>query len=547
MPTIQFKGKTFVQNHHLAVPYHQLVPDKEKSRTNGAVGLNDNLIIHGDNLVALKALLPTYAGKVQCIYIDPPYNTGNEGWVYNDNVKSPIVKEWIGKVVGKEGEDLTRHDKWLCMMMPRLKLLRELLSEDGAIFISIDDNEQHSLRSLCDEVFSAQNFVTNIIWQKKYSPQNDAQYFSDMHDFLLVYAKNKENWKPNALARTESQDAAYKNPDNDPRGIWKATDATSNKSKTQRPNLYFSVTNPTTGENIFPTENRVWRYSKEVFEQAIADNRVWWGKDGTNKVPSFKSFLTGVKQGRVPSTIWSYQEVGHNQSAKQELNSIFADNAFETPKPTTLIKRVLELSTDENSIILDSFAGSGTTAQAVMELNKEDGGNRQFILVEMEEYADTITAERVRRVMKGVPDAKSDALRAGLGGTFSFFTVGDPIETSSLLSGEKLPTYTELARYIYYTATGEEFDDNLIDEAKQYIGKSKQFDVYVYYKPDIEYLKTTALTLDEARRLRAESGDRPLLVFAPTKYVEQTELDNLKITFCQLPFEIYKVNKHATA
>ncbi len=540
MPTIQFKGKSFVQNHHLAVPFHQLVPQKEKSLTDSA-SLKDNLIIQGDNLLALKALLPTFAGKVDCIYIDPPYNTGNEGWIYNDNVKSPIIKEWIGHAVGKEGEDLTRHDKWLCMMMPRLKLLRELLSDKGSIIISIDDNEQHNLRGLCNEVFGEQNFVTNVIWQKKYSPQNDAQYFSDMHDFLLVYAKDKENWKPNALARTESQDAAYKNPDKDSRGVWKATDATSNKSKTQRPNLYFSVKNPTTGEDIFPTENRVWRYSKDVFEQAMADNRVWWGKDGTNKVPSFKSFLTGVKQGRVPSTIWSYQDVGHNQSAKQELNIIFDDNDFETPKPTTLIKRVLELATDKNSIVLDSFAGSGTTGQAVLEANIEDEGQRKFILVEMEDYADRLTAERIRRVSKGIPNANSEMLRNGLGGSFSYFELGEPIEIASLLSGSKLPSYKELGRYVYYTATGEDFDDNTLDESKNYIGTSSQFTAFMYYKPDIEYLKTTALTLDEARKLRSENGDKQLLVFAPTKYVEQTELDNLKITFCQLPFEIYKV------
>lgn len=540
MPTIQFKGKSFVQNHHLAVPYHQLVPSKENS-LNPAPSLNDNLIVHGDNLLALKALLPTYAGKVKCIYIDPPYNTGNEGWVYNDNVKSPVIKEWIGKTVGREGEDFTRHDKWLCMMMPRLKLLRELLSDDGAIFVSIDDIEQGNLRLLFDEIFGEQNFVANVIWQKKYSPQNDAQYFSDMHDFVMVYAKEKSKWSPAALARTEAQDAAYKNPDKDPRGPWKATDSTSNKSKTQRPNLYYSVVSPNTDEEIWPLESRVWRYSKDVFEAKLADNRVWWGKDGTNKVPAFKSFLSEVKQGRVPTTFWSYQEAGHNQSARQELNAIFENNTFDTPKPSTLIKRVLEVATDKDSIVLDSFAGSGTTAQAVLELNKEDGGNRKFILVEMEDYADRITAERVRRVIKGVPTSKSEKLQAGLGGSFSYFDLGEAIETSSLLSGSKLPSYKELARYVYYTATGEDLVEEQIDEAKNYVGKSSHYEVYVLYRPDIEYLKTTALTLDMARELRQQNGDKPLLIFAPTKYVEQTELDNLKITFCQLPFEIYKV------
>ncbi len=220
MPTIEFKGKSFVQNHHLAVPFHQRVPDKKKSLTD-KISLHDNLIIHGDNLIALKALLPTYAGKVKCIYIDPPYNTGNEGWVYNDKVNSPIIKEWIGQVVGKEGEDLTRHDKWLCMMMPRLKLLRELLADDGAIFISCDDNEQHNLRELLDEVFGVSNFITNIIWQKKYAASNDAKYFSDNHDFIIAYAKNRgENgWIRNLLPRTSKQDSLYKYDSKDGKGL----------------------------------------------------------------------------------------------------------------------------------------------------------------------------------------------------------------------------------------------------------------------------------------------------------------------------------------
>ena len=218
MPSLQFKGKTFVQNHHLAVKYHQLIPRPELSLT-GHVSLNDNLIIQGDNLKALKSLLPNYAGKIKCIYIDPPYNTGNSSWEYNDNVNSPMLQEWLGKVVDKE--DLTRHDKWLCMMMPRVKLLRELLSEDGVIFISIDDNEQHHLRCVLDETFGEQNFIQNIIWQKNYASKNDAKYFSDSHDFILCYAKNKvigdnqNGWQRNLLSRTEKQDLLYKYDSND--------------------------------------------------------------------------------------------------------------------------------------------------------------------------------------------------------------------------------------------------------------------------------------------------------------------------------------------
>jgi len=259
MAQIQFKGKSFVQNHHLLVKYHELIPRKDKSLTD-KVSLHDNLIIHGDNLKALKALLPLYAGKIKCIYIDPPYNTGNEKWAYNDNVNSPMMQEWLGKVVDRE--DLTRHDKWLCMMTPRLKLLRELLTEDGAIFVSIDDNEQHRLRMLMDDVFGEENFITNIIWQKKYSPSNDAKYISDMHDFVVLYAKNIDLWKRNLLPRGEAQDKRYKNPDNDPRGRWKVSGL---DVKTYSESYDYEITTPS-GRKVSPPKGKCWRVSKERFE-----------------------------------------------------------------------------------------------------------------------------------------------------------------------------------------------------------------------------------------------------------------------------------------
>ncbi len=540
MAVLNFKGKTFVQNHHLAVKYHQLVPQKDKSLTD-KVSLNDNLIIHGDNLKALKALLPTYAGKIKCIYIDPPYNTGNENWVYNDNVNSPMMQEWLGKVVDKE--DFTRHDKWLCMMMPRLKLLRELLREDGVIFVSIDDNEQHRLRILMDEVFGEVNFIANIIWQKKFSPQNDAKYFSDNHDFIVCYAKNKiegeqkSGWIINLLPRTEDMAERYKNPDNDSRGVWTSGDVSV---KTYSKEYDYPITTPS-GKEVKPPRGACWRFSKEKFQELVNDNRIWFGEKGDN-VPRIKRFLSEVQSGLVPVTIWLHQDVGHNQQARQELKEIFsdADFPFETPKPISLIKRIIQLSTDKNSLILDSFAGSGTTAHAVMELNKEDGGNRRFILVECEDYADKITAERARRVIKGVPNAKDDKLKEGLGGTFSYFELGDPIEMESILEGDKLPGYLELARYVFYTATGEEFDPGKVDEERNFIGESKDYEVYLFYKPDIEYLRTTALTLDKARNL-GEYKNKKRLVFAPSKYLDHDYLLEYRIDYCQLPFEIYKL------
>lgn len=534
MATLNFKGKTFVQNHHLAVPYHQLVPQRSKSITK-TVSLNDNLIIHGDNLKSLKALLPTYAGKIKCIYIDPPYNTGNESWAYNDNVNSPMIQDWLGKVVDKD--DLTRHDKWLCMMMPRLKILRELLSEDGAIFVSMDDNEQHRLRMLMDEVFGEENFITNIIWQKKFSPQNDAKYLSDNHDFIVLYAKSKNNWKRNMLSVPESVKNRYANPDNDPRGPWSSGDISV---KTYTESCDYPIKTPS-GRLVQPPQSRCWMFSKEKYKELVEDNRIWFGKDGNN-VPRLKQFQSEIQRGIVPVTIWLHGEVGHNQGAKQELKEIMQGEEliFDSPKPASLIKRILEVATDKNSLILDSFAGSGTTAQAVLELNKEDGGNRQFILVECENYADKITAERVRRVIKGVPKATDELLRKGLGGTFSFFELGDPIEMEAILEGNKLPSYLELARYIFYTATGEEFNPSKVKEKSHFIGESKDYQVYLFYKPDIEYLKTTAFRLEDAKDLGAYKGKKRL-VFAPSKYLDTDYLLEYRIDYCQLPFEIYKL------
>ena len=540
MPTLQFKGKTFVQNYHHMVKYHELIPQKEKSLTD-RLSLHDNLIIHGDNLVALKALLPTYAGKVKCIYIDPPYNTGNEKWVYNDNVSNPMMKEWLGKVVDRE--DLTRHDKWLCMMMPRLKLLRELLREDGVIFISIDDNEVHHLRMLMNEIFGIDNFIATVTWQKKYSPQNDANYFSDMHDYILVYAKyknegsDKRGWIRNLLKRTEKQASRYKNPDNDPRGLWKPADFSV---KTDSENYDFPIITPS-GKEVCPPRGRSWMTNKERFEELLSDNRLWFGKN-KNNIPSLKIFLSEVQDGIVPTTMWFRDEVGDNESAKKEIKSIFHEIhlPFDTPKPLLLMKRVLQIACGKDSIILDSFAGSGTTAHAVLALNKEDGENRRFILVECEDYADEITAERVRRVIKGVPSAKDENLRNGLGGSFSYFELGKPIELESILEGDSLPSYRELARYIFYTATGEEFNPSVVDEKRFFIGENEDYELYLFYKPDIEYLKSTALTLERAQAL-GPINEKKRLVFAPTKYLDTEHLLSYRIEFCQLPFEIFKI------
>jgi len=454
MPTLDWIGKQAVVNHHREVPYRLLKCDRKLSVGDPGSG---NLLLQGDNLTALKALLPYYAGKVKCIYIDPPYNTGNENWVYNDAVNSPEIRKWLGKVVGAEAEDLSRHDKWLCMMYPRLVLLREFLRTDGAIFVSIDDGELHHLRGLMDEVFGSRNFIATIVWQKKQSPQNDAINLSDMHDYVVLYAKRaKQNrddphgWNRNLLPREATQDARYNNPDNDPRGPWTSADYTCNKTADERPNLFYAITHPNTGEEIWPSRRRVWAFDEAAHERNVRENRVWWGT-GTRTRPRLKKFLCEVRAGVVPTTWWTRESAGDNQEARRELRAAIADERldFQTPKPARLVQRIMQIATDKDSLVLDSFAGSGTTGHAVLQLNKQDGGRRRFILVEMEpEICEDITAQRLQWAIQGHNDLPA------LGGGFRYCRLGPTVfdETGNIRPGV---TFTELAAHVYFTETGE--------------------------------------------------------------------------------------------
>ena len=335
----------------------------------------DGVIVNGDNFQALSLLGERYREQVKCIYIDPPYNTGGDGFAYKDNYQ---------------------HSSWLSMMSDRLTQAHRLLPDDGALFVSIDDDEQANLKRLLDETFGPENFVASIIWQKKYAPQNDAKWFSDDHDFIVNYAKDRNVWRPTKLARTEEQDKLYKNPDSDPRGVWASDNYLSNKSADQRPNLYYAILHPATGKEIWPPQNAVWRYTRQQHEQNVKDNRVWWGKDGTNSVPRFKRFLTEVGN-IVPRTIWPYTDVGHNQDAVRELRDMLPQSAFASPKPTRLIRRILEINPAD--VTLDYFAGSGTTGHAVINLNREDNGHRKYILVEMGQYFNTVLKPRLQKVI----------------------------------------------------------------------------------------------------------------------------------------------------
>lgn len=516
MPTLNWIGKDKVINHHQDVPYKIL----EHQYTFGS-DISENKIIHGDNLEALKSLLPEYEGRIKCIYIDPPYNTGNENWIYNDNVNDPKIKKWLGQVVGKESEDLSRHDKWLCMMYPRLKLLHKLLADDGAIFISIDDIEQGNLKLICDEIFGMRNFVTNVIWEKNYSPRNDAKYLSASHDFIVIYTKQKNNWNRNLLPRTEKQNKFYKYDDNDGRGLWRPDNVLV---KTFSEIGVFGIKNPNTNEIHYPPKGSCYRFNEEKSLQFLAENKFYFGKDGKGK-PQLKRYLSDVNKGVVPQTLWKYEEVSHNQDGKKELNKIIEGNVFDTPKPYQLIDRVIQISTEKDSIILDSFAGSGTTAHAVLSLNKEDGGNRKFILVEMEDYAESITAERVKRVINGYSD------KEGTGGDFSFYELGQTLFDKNHYLNEEV-AIEKIREYVWYSETKELYRKQ---EEPHLLGTKRDAAYYFYYEKD----GLTALDETFLRTLKTKASQ--YVIYADVCLLDEKIMDKYHIVFKKIPRDISKL------
>jgi len=526
MPTLNWIGKDKVVNHHMDVPYKILEHsygfengEQSQSQTNSG-----NKIIHGDNLEALKALLPEYEGKIKCIYIDPPYNTGNEGWVYNDNVNDPKIKKWLEKVVGKEGEDLSRHDKWLCMMYPRLKLLHKLLAKDGAIFISIDDNEQANLRLICDEIFGVSNFVTNIIWEKNYSPRNDAKYFSASHDLIVNYAKSKSNWKRNLSPRTEKQNKFYKYDDNDGRGLWRPDNVLV---KSFSETGVFGIINPNTNETNFPPDGSCYRFNEEKAMQLLAENKFYFGKDGKGK-PQLKRYLSEVSNGIVPQTIWKYDEVSHNQEGKKELNKIIDGNVFDSPKPHQLITRILQIGSNSNDIILDSFAGSGTTAHGVLNLNKQDGGNRKFILVEMEDYAENITAERVKRVAKGY--GKDKKAVEGTGGSFDYYELGKPLFLENEILNEEVEL-EKIREYVWYSETRQPYE--VCNNSEEHLLGSANSSAYYFY-----YFKDKETTLDDSFLRTIKTKTDQYIIYADNCLLDDALMQKYHIVFKKIPRDI---------
>lgn len=542
MPTLNWIGKEAVIHHHRDVPYRLVHCNGKLSAGDPEAG---NLLVQGDNLQALKALLPYYAGKVKCIYIDPPYNTGNEGWVYNDNVNSPGIKKWLGETVGKEAEDLSRHDKWLCMMYPRLRLLREFLREDGVIFVSMDDSESGSLRMLMDEVFGHSNFLASIIWQKVFSPKNSARFFSDDHDYIYVYAKNLDLCQLGLLARSSDQDSRYSNPDNDPRGPWTSGDLSAR-------NFYGEGTYPVetpSGRIISgPPTGMYWRVSRNKMGELDADGRVWWG-DSKDNVPRLKRFLSEVKQGVVPQTLWFYKDVGHTQEAKKELleTVAFADSAsvFITPKPTRLMKRIIQIATEPGDTILDSFAGSGTTGHAILDLNKQDGGNRKFILVEMEsEICTDVTAERLKRVINGYEkdqNGKTEKIE-GLGGGFRYCTLGNPLFDEFGDVAEAV-TYPDLAAHIFFSETGTPIPHKA-REGDPFLGTYQGRAVYLLFSPaDLGNPRESGgnvLTPDTLGALPAPPEDSKgvRVIYGEGCMVSGERLKTENIVFKQIPYQV---------
>ncbi|MCI6515757.1 MAG: site-specific DNA-methyltransferase [Lachnospiraceae bacterium] len=640
MPVLDWIGKDKVVNHHLDVPYHVLERKYsfDESGMHDKDNGSDNMIIHGDNLLALKSLLPQYENGIDCIYIDPPYNTGNENWVYNDNVNDPRIMKWLGQVVGAEGEDLSRHDKWLCMMYPRLKLLQRLLSPKGVIFISIDDNEQATLKMLCNEIFGLDCFVANISWQRTYSPRNDSKGISAETEYILVYSKNP-GWNPQKLPRTDKMNSVYKNPDND-YTLWRTSDAFAPSAATHQ-GMVYAIQHPITGEYIYPYKGACWPLEQSsMFEQvsewadyeykdlnddeqraAVCGVPVETIRKGVKAIvlaepiessrekglaiikrgqwPKFfftkggyggiarKTYLDDSK-GKVVTNFWPFAEAGHTDGAKKELKNIFDDKVFDTPKPSTLIERIIRISTGDDSVVLDSFAGSGTTAHAVLNLNKA-GGNRKFILVELGDYADSTTAERVKRVIAGyskdeelvlydeeitaknlskgaeiIEKAKQTAKEAkdsgeyssvkqpkiedghlrviaikkakdqepGIPGNFSYYELGEQLLKDGLLNDSV--GIERIREYVFFTETKQKISCSKDDEPF-FLGQHAGNAYYFYYEKD------GLTTLDREFLHTVKTKSSGYVIYADLCTLSESELERYHITFKKIPRDISRL------
>jgi len=556
MPTLQFKGKNIIWNHHLSVPYHSLEEMEDLSFK--ADVSNGNLIVEGDNLLALKALLPKYAGQVKCIYIDPPYNTGKEEWVYSDKVNSPLIQDWLNKTVSKE--DLTKHDKWLCMMVPRLKLLKELLRKDGVIFISLDNNEAFNFKQVADEIFGEENFLGVVVLQT--ATDNNPTQIATEHEYIFSYAADKEfqeTWtaisegaekiqekytelkseheddlekiqkelrvwiKENA----ESLDKVTHYDNVDAKGVFHDGDVANTKFG----GYEYEVLHPVTKKPCKIPE-KGFRFPETTMKDLIKEDNIMFGDDETTLIKPKKRLETVT--ARLRSIIYE-----DGRAATKELETLFHKDFFKNPKSPKILKKLFEYSTEENDIILDSFAGSGTTGQAVMELNKQDGGNRQFVLVQMTEASEqepdkNICKDKTRERIKKVIEAYD--FKDG----FKYLRVGSPIDPETMLDGD-LPTYQQFAEYVYYLATGGHLaDKSKVDASKHFVGMEGGQAVYLIYEQDMDKLTRLALTLQIAESIVKHSPGKRRVVFAPSCFLDEEYMTAMQIEFVSVPYNLFE-------
>ncbi len=589
MPTLQFKGKNIIWNHHMSVPYHTLDPvpilDFQPEKSNG------NLIIEGDNLVALKALLPRYNNSVKCIYIDPLYNTGKEHWVYSDSTNSPLIREWLDKEVGKE--DLTKHDKWLCMITPRLKLLYDLLSDDGVIVIHIDEHEISTLGHLLIEIFGEENEISTIIWDKG-NPKGDSTTIAVQHEYILTFAKNLELFKAsNELTRPKKNakkmlakakklfsklgkvelpedlkdavkkydidsacletlkktmeledineqfnswlkkqnfsngEKAYKYVDHKGRVYRGVSMAWPNKK--QAPEEYLiPLSHPNTGKPC-PIPGRGWRNPPKRMQELLDNDLILFGED-EKKQPERKYLLSDHMYENVPSILF------HGGSDDALFKKIGIE--FDNPKPYQFSKELLSYFTDKDSIILDSFGGSGTTAHATMELNKEDGGDRKYILIQMPENSKKEPNKNLCRDTTRERIVKSIGLFEYDSG-FEYQRVGQALDAETLLDGQ-LPPFETFAKYVYYLAIGEHLSSGEIPEQKNYfVGSKNNQDIYLIYSDDMEILQTLALNFEKAEQMRERSGNKKVIVYAPACFLDDELLQEKNIEFVSIPYNLF--------
>lgn len=534
MPKIDWIGKDAVVRHHLEVPYRLL-------HCNGKLSTGDvdagNLLVQGDNLEALKTLLPYYAGKVNCIYIDPPYNTGNEGWVYNDKVDSPQIRRWLNKVVGGEEEDLCRHDKWLCMMYPRLRLLRDFLSEDGVIFVSIDDNEQHRLRMLMDEIFGSNNFIAQFVWRKKYGGGKGARFYVDMHEYVFCFSRKIENLSGFYIEREEEQKKIFMEEDGflQERGKYYIRPLKSGLA--HRANLIYPIECPDGS-----SAETQWICAKETFLSLKKEGRIVFKKLKTGKYAVYKKFYERDNDGRVlPESI--LYDIAYNQNAKEEIKSLFAikegrDIPFEYAKPTNLLRHFFEMIGNKDALIMDSFAGSGTTAHAVLQQNKKDNGNRRFILVEMDEQITSdITAQRIQKAINGYKDG--DKKIPALGGGFRYCTLGKPLfnEFGGIAADVK---FTDLAAHIFFSETGSPIPKK---PKTALLGVFEKQAIYLLYNGimgDKSREGGNMLTIETLHELPPHPNGKKAVrvVYGEGCFLSPSRLRRENILFQQIPYKI---------